>query len=1293
MQSSYVKVPFAFSIVCGPLGATGPDAITNHSFANIKAIADSLANAQISAGIDPIGLENYPGLKSLVREGDPTAASSPQPVDFYSPDTFNFAILDVSADGQTLSVKSVGMNSTVQNAGIEYGNGPQARTIFSFDIAANQAPSAVNLYNIVGSLAENTDTSSRLRVADISVTDDGLGTNVLSLAGQDANYFEIVNGSLYLKAGTVLDYEAKWSFTVSLNVDDSAVGASPDATTQFMLTLTDQNEPPRFSGPVSYSVKESNTVGITGPSSSASPYVVSTSPDVQLTSILTTGDSIGGYRMVGIPDGLGAFDNGDGTFTVLMNHELGNTKGINRAHGAKGAFVSKWIISKSDLSVISGSDLMKTVYGWDATAQASSGPLTFAFNRFCSGDLPQVSAYYYDPTPDNPNSGDEVGTVDRIFMHGEEGGATGYQLGSVVTGVDAGKSYILGKFNLSTNGSGLTGVGAWENALANPFAQSKTVVIGNNDGGSGFMANSVSVYVGSKTNSGSAVDRAGLTNGVLKFIAVEGHSDSNGSTPEEYSNATTHTSVISSGTRFSLSSTASTTFSRPEDGAWNPLNPKQYYFVTTDRLDTASDGIGSQIGQSRLWRLTFDDITNPDAGGTIDLLIDGRTVDGEKVNMFDNITVNPSTGNLILLEDVGDAAHNGKVWEYNPATDTLTKIAQHDRARFGDIGVAATSPFNQDEETSGVIDVSSIHGAGTYLVVDQAHYPIDAVRNVQGFSNPDELVEGGQLMLLRTNVASGQQLVTTLRASDPEGNPLTYSISGGADASRFTVDAKTGALSFKVAPNYEAPSDANGDNLYQVTVAVSDGTNPPVNQALSVSVTNVNEAPINTTPQVVSVAENTSVVTKVCGSDPEGATLTYAINGGADASRFTIDPNTGDLSFLAPPDFEAPVDNGSNNSYFVTVTVSDGVNAPVNQNVRVLVTDLNEAPTGLALSATAFDENIPDGSLIATLTSSDPETSPQSFTYALVAGAGDTDNLAFYVSGNELHITRSPDYERKSSYDIRLRTTDQTGLSFERSAQLAVNDLPDSPSYTFTTSADTVYEGGALAIGVSSSNVAPGTQLYWSFSGSGITGADFGDGNLSGVVTLGADGRASFTKVIAADGVAEGDEVLGVKFFSDPARSQQLGSTLLVTLKEPSVGVVTDGPDIITGTTANDTISGIPTGSTLRGRGTVDKLTGGGGDDVFVLGDAAGVFYDDGNSSAQSTTDMAWITDFSAGDKILLHGISSDYQLSSVRYSGFRGVQINALLPGSNPEPIGFVQAATLATLNLSDPSQFIYRS
>ena len=113
-----------------------------------------------------------------------------------------------------------------------------------------------------------------------------------------------------------------------------------------------------------------------GPSSSQTPYLLPIASGVSLTSILTVGDSVNNktdgtpYRMVGIPDGLGAFDNNDGTFTLLMNHELGATSGISRSHGAKGAFVSKWIIDKATLQVQSGNDLTQNVKLWNEIGRA-----------------------------------------------------------------------------------------------------------------------------------------------------------------------------------------------------------------------------------------------------------------------------------------------------------------------------------------------------------------------------------------------------------------------------------------------------------------------------------------------------------------------------------------------------------------------------------------------------------------------------------------------------------------------------------------------------------------------------------------------------------------------------------------------------------------------------------------------------------------------------------------------------------------------------------------------------------
>ena len=129
------------------------------------------------------------------------------------------------------------------------GGTPDATQSFSLSVTdENEAPTAVSLDNQVTSIAENTDTSSSTKVADISVTDDALGTNDLSLSGADADKFEIVdNGGsfeLHLKAGVTLDHEADDQFDVTVQVDDATVGGTPDATQSFSLSVTDENEAP-----------------------------------------------------------------------------------------------------------------------------------------------------------------------------------------------------------------------------------------------------------------------------------------------------------------------------------------------------------------------------------------------------------------------------------------------------------------------------------------------------------------------------------------------------------------------------------------------------------------------------------------------------------------------------------------------------------------------------------------------------------------------------------------------------------------------------------------------------------------------------------------------------------------------------------------------------------------------------------------------------------------------------------------------------------------------------------------
>jgi phosphodiesterase/alkaline phosphatase D-like protein len=144
VQSSYVRVPGAFSVIAGPIGATGPDTITDHSFANIKAIADALVATETAAGVDPIGLNPaFPGLKNVFREGDANADTSRTGFDFYSPDTFNYATFNISADGSTLSVGVKGINSYATNTFPQPGAGNAVRDILNFEIGLGHVNVAV----------------------------------------------------------------------------------------------------------------------------------------------------------------------------------------------------------------------------------------------------------------------------------------------------------------------------------------------------------------------------------------------------------------------------------------------------------------------------------------------------------------------------------------------------------------------------------------------------------------------------------------------------------------------------------------------------------------------------------------------------------------------------------------------------------------------------------------------------------------------------------------------------------------------------------------------------------------------------------------------------------------------------------------------------------------------------------------------------------------------------------------------------------------------------------------------
>jgi Ca2+-binding RTX toxin-like protein len=120
----------------------------------------------------------------------------------------------------------------------------QAVTLQIQDV--NEAPTAVVLTSALAQnrIDENTPTTSRVKVADIAITDDALGTETVTLTGADAAAFEVFQGALYLKANTALDFEAKSSLAVTVNAVDPALSGSTPVTASYSLSVQDVNEAP-----------------------------------------------------------------------------------------------------------------------------------------------------------------------------------------------------------------------------------------------------------------------------------------------------------------------------------------------------------------------------------------------------------------------------------------------------------------------------------------------------------------------------------------------------------------------------------------------------------------------------------------------------------------------------------------------------------------------------------------------------------------------------------------------------------------------------------------------------------------------------------------------------------------------------------------------------------------------------------------------------------------------------------------------------------------------------------------
>ena len=522
-------------------------------------------------------------------------------------------------------------------------------------------------------------------------------------------------------------------------------------------------------------------------------------PELKVTSLITAGEFTNGlnpgdsvYAPTGIFDGQGAYDNGDGTYTLLVNSELGSTSGYGYLlpgvdGGFTGARVSSLVIDKDvdddasngyQSAVIAGGLAYDSIYldGSD-TAIDQAADLGAGFKRFCAANLVEANSF-----------GTGVGFADRIYLVGEE-----------EFSADGGSFFAL-----DVNGRAIHevvgfGKGTWESAtIINTGSADTAAVLLFDD-----ATAPIYMWVGTKSGSADAsfLERNGLAadqGSLYAFVTTElpetdvstagpDSSDLFAFTQENGINAAIegswvdlasldpdYASLGAPALRQLAVDAGALQLSRIEDGEVNPLNSQMAVFVSTG---TPAFSNGDLYGN--VYTLDFsaafgtDGLVAASGESVLKVVYDGDLVADPTTGIRnpDNMTIS-ADGYAYLQEDRANGGgtdisagnfgtQEASIWKLaiDPITgdsiDDPTRWAQIDRAAvptaYGQTDAnPVTSPTDSDIgnwESSGIIDVSAFYdaAAGSYFVANvQAHSIKDGNIGGSGY-----LVEGGQIDLIQ----------------------------------------------------------------------------------------------------------------------------------------------------------------------------------------------------------------------------------------------------------------------------------------------------------------------------------------------------------------------------------------------------------------------------------------------------------------------------------------------------------------------------------------------------------------
>jgi Ca2+-binding RTX toxin-like protein len=665
------------------------------------------------------------------------------------------------------------------------------------------------------------------------------------------------------------------------------------------------------------------------------------------------------------------------------------------------------------------------------------------------------------------------------------------------------------------------------------------------------------------------------------------------------------------------------------DGTLSNAKAVQISVTNQNEGPTVTSGSAATFAENATGTVYTATATDPDAGTTLSYSLSGTDAALFNINSATGVVTFKASPNFEAPADAGTdnvyditvTASDGTLSNAKAVQITVTNqnegptVTSGAAATFAENATGtvytatATDPdagttlsYSLSGTDAALFNINSATGVVTFKASPNFEAPADAgADNVYDFTvtaSDGTLSNAEAVQISVTNqnegptVTSGSAAtfaenatgtVYTATATDPDaGTTLSYSLSG-TDAALFNINSATGVVTFKASPNFEAPADAGGNNVYDITVTASDGTLSNA-KAVQISVTNQNEGPTVTSGAAATFAENaTGAVYTATATDPDaGTTLSYSLSG-TDAALFNINSATGVVTFKASPNFEAPADAGADNVYDFTVTASDGTLSNA-KAVQITVTNQNEGPTVTSGAAATFAENATGTVYTATATDPDAGTT---LSYSLSG----TDAALFNINSATGVVTfkASPNFEAPADaggnnvYDITVTASDGT-LSNAKAVQISVTNQNEGP--TVTSGAAATFAENATGTVYTATATDPDAGTTLSYSLSGTDAALFNINSATGVVTFkaspnfeapadaGADNVYDFT-VTASDGTLSNAEAVQISV-TNQNEGPTVTSGSAATFAENATGTVytATATDPDAGTTLSYSLSG-----------------------------------------------------------------------------------------------------------------------